>query len=85
MQHISYQTLNDWVRKNWFTVVGIIIISIAVLVDINTVQQQRMKVGKECNDYWFQQVKAYCPAILQNGAQYDLNFSNIEIQPIVPN
>jgi len=46
-----------WFKKNWFTLLGIFIIIMAVLVDYATVQSQKMTAVKDCNAYWYKQLE----------------------------
>ena len=57
----------EWVKKNMFTVIGIIIILLITMYDVATVQKQKMdvlnKVTYECNKFYVKEVKKVCPAL----------------------
>ena len=69
---IFYTKLNEWTKKNIFTVIGIIIILLVVWYDVVTVQTQKIEVVKKCNDHWQNQIKQYCPFLYENGVVYNL-------------
>ena len=70
---------NNWVKKNWFTMVGIIIILGLVLFEIATVESDKVKISNECNKHWYAQVAKVCPALINdNTPKYEL-ISNLSI------
>jgi len=61
---MSYEDYNDWVKKNWLTVIGIIIILAVVWYDVATVQAKIKENVDKCNEYWQGEVERVCPALL---------------------
>ena len=70
---------NTWVRKNWFTVVGIIIILSIVWYEQITIESRLQGAVNECNNHWFNAVKRTCPAL---SSSYNLHLfdSNISLE-----
>jgi len=62
----TWKKWDKWVRKNLFTLIGIIIILIVVIIDMVLVQDRIVQVVKKCNIHWRQEVKGKCPNILDN-------------------
>ena len=57
---------NNWVKKNLFTVIGIIIILSLVLYDVATVQKDKKDIVKDCNEYWRSELEYRCPNALNS-------------------
>lgn len=71
-----FNGFNNWVKKNWFTVVAIFIILGITIYDVATVQTEKTKLLKQCNEYWFNQVERVCPVLSnQPNAAFEYNLS----------
>lgn len=60
----------EWVKKNWITMIGIIIILSITWYDVATVQSQKQDAVNDCNAHWKKEVEKVCPAITQ-GYNFD--------------
>ena len=76
-----WQKYEKWIRKNTFTMIGIIIIALLVLYDTSTAWKSKaeatMQTANKCNEYWIEQVKIVCPALLGKdiqGNRYNFTF-----------
>ena len=61
----SIQIWNQWVKTNWFTVIAIIIILGAVIVELK-IGQNKQKLINDCNEHWKKEVEAHCPSVLND-------------------
>ena len=76
----TYSKLNNWVKKNIFTVIGIILILSIAWYDLATVQTSKVKVINECNLHWANQVRLTCPTLFENNVpNYNSNSFNISL------
>ena len=70
----------NWLSKNMFTMLGIIIIMGLVLFEMATVETQKVNIAKKCNDYWVKQVEKVCPALTSSnplaGATFNSSLMN---------
>lgn len=60
--------MNNWGRKNIWTMLGILIIALIVLYDVMTVQKSKIDVINQCNDFYQKEMVRVCPAAV--GLQY---------------
>jgi hypothetical protein len=67
---------NLWMKKNWFTMVAIIIVLLGLWIELSTVEVQKVKVAQDCNDAWINQVKTVCPGILARQSGFSFNLSD---------
>jgi len=71
---------NRWVKENWFTVIGIIIILGITWYDVATVQAQKYDLVEECNHHWRTQTKGVCGTLgeyawVPSGMEDELNIT----------
>lgn len=65
---------NNWVKKNWFTMIGIIVVLLAVWYDLATIQTQKVEVAKACNDHWHEQLRDTCTTLdITGNTTFDWN------------
>lgn len=68
---------NDWVKKNIFTMIGIIIIMVMVLFEMTTVETQKIAVANKCNEYWLENLERTCPILFESGDKFDIETSGL--------
>lgn len=56
-----------WIRRNWFTLLGIIIILLVVGYYMSNVEDRVIVKVKECNQYWRERMVRYCPEASDSG------------------
>ena len=56
----------EWVSKNYFTLIGIIIIVVVVGWYYNNVEVRVVEEINSCNDHWREQLKEICPHAVEN-------------------
>lgn len=68
---MMYQQYKEWVKKNHFTMIGIIIILAIVWWYYATVEVRIYNAVQDCNEYWREAVNRSCPVLFsmpQNNA-----------------
>lgn len=61
---------NEWVRANWFTVMGIIIILCVTWYDVSQSPARVKSTVDECNMFWQKQVELACPVLADGTFDY---------------
>jgi hypothetical protein len=69
----TWKRYEKWVRREWFTMIAIIIILILVLVDLGLVQDRIVDTVKKCNTHWKGEISGKCPSILENATWINLD------------
>lgn len=62
--------VNDWIKKNWLTVVGIIIILSIVWYDQANLQPKIKEAVDECNAHWHDEIERSCPLLVEHKYVY---------------
>lgn len=63
----AWKAYSDWFRKNWFTMLAIVIIMAMVLVDTATVTKQKMRLVNDCNKHWRNMLESRYPEAVEEG------------------
>ena len=72
----AYNAYAGWVKKNLFTMIGIILILCIALWDVNHTQQAQIEVAKDCIEHYEKQLALSCPWVLGHSYKVaDLNRS----------
>lgn len=72
----KYQIYSNWVKKNYFTLFGIIIILCIVWYDVATVQSKIKKEVDNCNAYYEDALEKVCPHVLGKYENTMVNTTN---------
>jgi len=75
---ISLKGYSDWVRKNVFTVIGIIIILSLVLWNASTIDKQKVEIADSCNEYWRIKMVEMCPLLAEDGGWMSMDMSEFD-------
>jgi len=62
--------VNVWVKKNWLTVIGIIIILSIVWYEQTHIQEMREEITEECNEHWHDAIERSCPSLVEKKVGY---------------
>ena len=66
----TWQKYAEWVKKNGFTVIGIIIILLVVWWNAATIDSQKKDLIDRCNAHWKSEVQKACPSVLTVGKPF---------------
>ena len=76
---VTYEDYTNWVRKNWFTVVGIIVILSITWYQVSTVEVTKIEIAVACNEHWMEEIEKACPSILNDGYKPSYMLHNLSI------
>ncbi len=62
-----WTTYSDWVKKHKVTMLAIVLIMAAVLIDIATVGKQKADLVRECNEHWRTMLESRYPEAAEEG------------------
>lgn len=65
------QQYMDWTRKNYFTLLGIILILCVVWWNYATIERRMVTVARDCNDFWVDQIVRSCPVLLNKNNEFN--------------